>query len=45
MAQYGAKKGSIRFYKDFAIQDGQLITGQNPFSVRSVAKILIREIA
>lgn len=26
---------------DFAVQDGQFITGQNPFSPRSVAKLLI----
>lgn len=30
-----------RFYSDYAVQDGRLITGQNPFSVRSVAKLLI----
>lgn len=30
-----------RAYKEFAIQDGQLITGQNPFSARAVAKKLI----
>ncbi|KAE9560152.1 type 1 glutamine amidotransferase domain-containing protein [Companilactobacillus bobalius] len=30
-----------RAYKEFAIQDGQLITGQNPFSARAVARILI----
>ncbi|MCI3859967.1 type 1 glutamine amidotransferase domain-containing protein [Lactococcus garvieae] len=42
---HGAIWCKKRFYKDFAIQDGQLITGQNPFSVRSVAKMLIKEIA
>ncbi|APE74419.1 ThiJ PfpI family protein [Spiroplasma citri] len=31
-----------RFYKDYALID--IITGQNPFSVRSVAKPLIREL-
>ncbi|CEF50947.1 type 1 glutamine amidotransferase domain-containing protein [Lactococcus garvieae] len=41
----GATWCKKRFYKDFALQDGQLITGQNPFSVRSVAKMLIKEIA
>ena len=33
-----------RFYKDYAIRDGKIITGQNPFSVRSVAKLLIKEL-
>lgn len=28
-------------YRKYAIQDGRLITGQNPFSVRAVAKKLI----
>jgi putative intracellular protease/amidase len=41
---HGAIWCKKRFYKDFAVQDGQLITGQNPFSVRSVAKMLIKEI-
>ncbi len=40
------KRGGIfqkkRFYKDYAVKDGQLITGQNPFSVKSVAKLLIK---
>lgn len=33
-----------RFYSDFAIKDGRIITGQNPFSARSVAKLLIEEL-
>lgn len=33
-----------RFYSDHAIKDGRIITGQNPFSVRSVAKFLIEEL-
>ncbi|MFD2305109.1 type 1 glutamine amidotransferase domain-containing protein [Enterococcus termitis] len=41
------KNGAIfkkkRFYKDYAIKDGRIITGQNPFSVRSVAKLLVNE--
>ncbi|KAF1298690.1 peptidase C56 [Enterococcus sp. JM4C] len=42
--QNGAIFKKKRFYKEFAIQDGQLITGQNPFSVRAVAKLLINEL-
>lgn len=30
-----------RFYKSFAVQDGRIITGQNPFSVRAVAELFI----
>ncbi|MCI1933598.1 MAG: type 1 glutamine amidotransferase domain-containing protein [Atopobiaceae bacterium] len=37
----GANWRQKRFYRDFAIRDGRVITGQNPFSVRSVAKLLI----
>jgi putative intracellular protease/amidase len=41
------KNGAIfkkkRFYKDYAIKDGRIITGQNPFSVRLVAKLLVNE--
>ena len=37
----GANWIKKRFYSDFAIKDGRMITGQNPFSVRSVAKLLI----
>lgn len=33
-----------RFYKEFAIKDGHIITGQNPFSVRAVAKLFLKEI-
>ena len=39
---HGANFQKKRAYKEFAIQDGQLITGQNPFSARAVAKILIQ---
>ena len=42
------KRGAIfkkkRFYKEFAIKDGRIITGQNPFSVRAVAKQFLEEI-
>lgn len=33
-----------RFYSDYALKDGRIITGQNPFSVRSVAQLLIKEL-
>lgn len=41
---HGAHFTKKRFYSEYAVQDGQLITGQNPFSVRAVAKILIKEL-
>lgn len=40
----GATFKKKRFYKDYAIKDGRIITGQNPFSVRSVAKLLLDEV-
>nr|WP_242589895.1 type 1 glutamine amidotransferase domain-containing protein [Enterococcus sp. DIV0660C] len=33
-----------RFYREYAIQDGRILTGQNLFSVRAVAKLLINEL-
>lgn len=33
-----------RFYKEYAVKDGRLLTGQNPFSARAVARLLIEEI-
>lgn len=33
-----------RFYKEFALKDGRIITGQNPFSVRAVAKLYLEEL-
>lgn len=33
-----------RFYREYAIKDDRMITGQNPFSVRAVAKLLIAEL-
>lgn len=33
-----------RFYKEFAVKDGRMITGQNPFSVRAVAKLYLEEL-
>lgn len=40
---HGAEFKQVRFYKEFAIKDGQIITGQNPFSVRAVAKLFLKE--
>jgi putative intracellular protease/amidase len=40
----GAFFSKKKFYKEYAIKDGQLITGQNPFSVRAVARLLLQEI-
>jgi putative intracellular protease/amidase len=37
----GANFSKHRFYSEYAVRDGQLITGQNPFSVRAVARELI----
>lgn len=41
---HGAVFKQVRFYKEFAIKDGRIITGQNPFSVRAVAKIFLKEV-
>lgn len=38
---HGAHFVHKRAYKSFAIQDGQLITGQNPFSAKAVAQRLL----
>jgi putative intracellular protease/amidase len=40
---HGAKFAKKRFYKEYAVKDGHLLTGQNPFSVRAVAKLLLNE--
>ena len=40
----GAKFAQKRFYKAYAVKDGRLLTGQNPFSVRAVAKLLLDEL-
>jgi len=40
----GANFKQVRAYKDYAVQDGHLITGQNPFSARSVAKLLVKNL-
>ena len=41
------KRGALftkkRFYQEYAIKDGQFLTGQNPFSVRAVAKLVIEQ--
>ncbi|KRK33145.1 type 1 glutamine amidotransferase domain-containing protein [Loigolactobacillus bifermentans] len=41
---HGAHFRKKRFYSEYAIQDGQLITGQNPFSVHAVAQRLIKQL-
>lgn len=40
----GGKFKKKRAYKEYAIQDGHLITGQNPFSPRAVARILLENV-
>ena len=35
---HGAKFVKARAFKSFAVQDGQIITGQNPFSAKAVAQ-------
>lgn len=40
-AAHGANFKKKRFYSEYAVRDGQLITGQNPFSVRAVARELV----
>jgi putative intracellular protease/amidase len=42
--QHGAIFQKKRFYSEYAVKDGRLLTGQNPFSVRAVAKLLIHEL-
>lgn len=34
-----------RFFKSYAISDGRIITGQNPWSPRAVAQLLIKAIS
>jgi putative intracellular protease/amidase len=43
--KHGAHFKKKRAYREFAIQDGQLITGQNPFSARKVAQLLIANLS
>ncbi|WP_461226307.1 type 1 glutamine amidotransferase domain-containing protein [Lacticaseibacillus suihuaensis] len=40
----GAHFVQKRAYREFAVQDGQLITGQNPFSVKAVARLVLAAI-
>jgi len=40
----GANFVKQRAYKEFAVQDGQLITGQNPFSAKAVARLLVKNL-
>lgn len=39
--EHGANFSKKRAYSEYAVQDGQIITGQNPFSAHAVAKLLI----
>lgn len=39
--EHGAHFDQKRFYSEYAVQDGRLLTGQNPFYVRAVAKLLV----
>ncbi|KRL96893.1 type 1 glutamine amidotransferase domain-containing protein [Levilactobacillus hammesii] len=41
----GAHFNKRRAYREYAIQDGQLITGQNPFSAKAVARLLMKNLA
>jgi putative intracellular protease/amidase len=43
--QHGAKFKKKRAYKEYAIQDGRIITGQNPFSAQAVARLLVNSIS
>ncbi|WP_338211164.1 type 1 glutamine amidotransferase domain-containing protein [Lactiplantibacillus paraxiangfangensis] len=41
---HGAHFMKKRFYSEYAVKDGRVLTGQNPFSVRAVAKLLLNEL-
>ncbi|MBP2623239.1 type 1 glutamine amidotransferase domain-containing protein [Streptococcus oricebi] len=41
----GANFVKKRFFSEFAVRDGQLITGQNPMSGRAVARLLVKALA
>lgn len=40
----GGQFSKKRFFSSYAIQDGQLITGQNPWSPRAVARLLLENL-
>jgi len=42
--QRGATFLKRRAYREYAVQDGQLITGQNPFSAKAVARVLVQNL-
>jgi len=42
--KHGANFKHRRAYTEYAVQDGQLITGQNPFSAKAVAKCLVKNL-
>ncbi|MFC6181035.1 type 1 glutamine amidotransferase domain-containing protein [Lactiplantibacillus daowaiensis] len=41
---HGAHFQQRRAYREYAVQDGQLITGQNPFSAKAVANLLLQNL-
>ncbi|WP_143462368.1 type 1 glutamine amidotransferase domain-containing protein [Levilactobacillus enshiensis] len=41
----GAKFQQKRAYREFAVQDDRLITGQNPFSAKAVGRLLVANLA
>lgn len=41
---HGATFLKKRAYKEYAVQDGRLITGQNPFSAKAVARLLVQNL-
>lgn len=43
--QHGAHFRQKRAYSEYAVRDGQLITGQNPFSAHAVARLLVQQLA
>lgn len=44
MKKRGANYVKKRFFKPFAIEDSRVITGQNPWSPRAVAKLLLQKL-
>ncbi|VDG19526.1 type 1 glutamine amidotransferase domain-containing protein [Lactiplantibacillus mudanjiangensis] len=43
--EHGAHFQKKRAYREYAVQDDRLITGQNPFSAKAVAQLLIQSLA
>ncbi|MDY4278167.1 MAG: hypothetical protein SOX68_04375 [Faecalicoccus sp.] len=44
LKEKGAFYSKKRFFTSYAIEDQRLITGQNPWSPRAVAKLLIQKL-